>query len=155
MAILPSVFTDGIGVEIIIFEPSHSLTKPHFVIVISSFSPVLHCCHNILKSTLSIYLHRVFELWLIALWQHKKLSGLHTTACLYCTCKHIHLKIMVKDYLRAWGICILPQQAGNKSGVNFAPITLWIQFLAWCSVNRNNIDLFLQWICLFVVMLML
>lgn len=95
---------------------------------------------------MSIYVHELFEV--VTECSHSIRSGTgYIRLCAYCTCKNVHCKIVLKDYLSAWRICILPQQARNKSRVNFAHITLWLQFLVWCSVNRNNPDKFLQCIC--------
>lgn len=88
--------------------------------------------HTLLNS---IYVHKVFS----AHYQHRWMG--YAVLSVSCTCKHTRCKIMVEGYLWTWGVCILPQQARHKSRANFAHITLWLQFLACCSVSRSNRDL--------------
>lgn len=59
--------------------------------------------------------------------RRKKLNRVHT---IVCTCKHMHCKTMVKDYLRAWGICIPPQQARNQRG-GWTLLTLPFGYSSW------------------------
>lgn len=66
--------------------------------------------------------------------------------CISCTCKHMYCMTTVKDQLRAWSVCTLPQQAGKQEWGELCSHYSRLQFLAWCSVNRNNLDEFLQWI---------